>query len=63
MQWWYILLIVLCVLAAFGLGLVWLCAYTAKKYCTPFPSARRSMYGRTNTKCRMTMYTLPPKTK
>lgn len=43
MQWWYILLIVLCVLAALGLGLVWLCAYTAKKVLHPV-SKRKALY-------------------
>ena len=43
MHWWHIVLLILICLAASALGLVWLCAYTAKKVLHPV-SKRKALY-------------------
>lgn len=43
MQWWHIVLLVLVCAAGAGLGLMWLCAYTAKKVLHPV-SKRKALY-------------------
>ena len=43
MHWWHILLLILICLSVAALGLVWLCAYTAKKVLHPV-SKRKALY-------------------